>query len=206
MYIPSYSNGFFDCHRSYFCHVSTWAICSLGTRKNGLSTCSFPYCAYFIAASLVPALICPSYGEIDQQLDLMEHCLFAENFWGEKNTGFDVLYQNLKSSCRSTSDFAEFVRESSSIEDAYYKSLLKLAKQTASYSNNNFSSFKPCWSVLRQLVEQLGQLHLAFAQSRQNLSKDVQRYLEEQQKRHKSIRDAETSTQEVVHAFQVGSP
>ncbi|VDP88942.1 unnamed protein product [Echinostoma caproni] len=133
----------------------------------------------------------------------MEPCLFARNFWGEKNTGFDVLYQNLKLSYRSTSEFAEFVRDSSSIEDAYYKSLLKLAKQTGSYSNNSVSSFKPCWSILRQLVEQLGQLHLVFAQSRQSLSKDVQKYLEEQQKRHKSIRDAEASTQEVVHAFQV---
>ncbi|CAL8079470.1 unnamed protein product [Calicophoron daubneyi] len=131
----------------------------------------------------------------------MEPCLFAHHFWGEKHLGFDTLYQNLKFGCRSTSDLAEFLRESYSIEDAYYKSLLKLAKQAGSYTNAG--SFKPCWSIIRQITDQIAHLHMTIAQDRQSLSKDVQKYLEEQQKRNKSVKDGEVSTQEVVHAFQV---
>ncbi|KAA3676762.1 F-BAR domain only protein [Paragonimus westermani] len=131
----------------------------------------------------------------------MDSCLFAQHFWGDKHMGFDVLYQNLKLACRSTNDFAEFLRESFSVDDAYCKAISKLAKQAGSY--NIASTFKPCWSIVRQFIEQIGQLHSNFTQDRQALLKDVQKYIEEQQKRYKSVKEGEVSTQEVVHAFQV---
>ncbi|KAF6779278.1 hypothetical protein AHF37_01098 [Paragonimus kellicotti] len=131
----------------------------------------------------------------------MDSCLFAQQFWGDKHMGFDVLYQNLKLACRSTNDFAEFLRESFSIDDAYCKAISKLAKQAGSY--NIASTFKPCWSIIRQFIEQIGQLHSTVTQDRQALLKDVQKYIEEQQKRYKSVKEGEVSTQEVVHAFQV---
>ncbi|KAF5398433.1 putative proline-serine-threonine phosphatase interacting protein [Paragonimus heterotremus] len=132
---------------------------------------------------------------------MMDSCLFAQHFWGDKHVGFDVLYQNLKLACRSTNDFAEFLRESFSVDDAYCKAISKLAKQAGSY--NIASTFKPCWSIIRQFIEQIGQLHSTVTQDRQALLKDVQKYIEEQQKRYKSVKEGEVSTQEVVHAFQV---
>ncbi|XP_073761370.1 F-BAR domain only protein 2 [Callorhinus ursinus] len=36
---------------------------------------------------------------------------FVENFWGEKNSGFDVLYHNMKHGQISTKELADFVRE-----------------------------------------------------------------------------------------------
>ncbi|OON18610.1 hypothetical protein X801_05534 [Opisthorchis viverrini] len=133
----------------------------------------------------------------------METCLFAANFWGEKHAGFDILYQNLKLDTRSTSDLVDFLRESGAAEDAYSKSLWKLSKQTASSITAN--AFRPCWSLVHRLTESMAQLHQSLAQSQLLLMKDVQKYLEEQQKRHKSLRESEASTQEVVHAFQVSA-
>ncbi|CAH8832203.1 unnamed protein product [Trichobilharzia szidati] len=133
----------------------------------------------------------------------MSACLFSQHFWGEKHSGFDAMYQNFKLCYRTSAEFAEFLRESYSAEDNYYKALIKLSKQASSY--NNTSSFKPCWSLLKQLIDQVSQVHLNIAQERQNLSRDVQKYLEEQHKRQKLIKDTEASTQEVVHAFQVTS-
>lgn len=131
----------------------------------------------------------------------MSACLFSQHFWGEKHSGFDAMYQNFKLCYRTSSEFAEFLRESYTAEDNYYKTLVKLSKQAGSY--NNTSSFKPCWSLLKQFIDQISQVHLTIAQERQNLSRDVQKYLEEQHKRQKLIKDTEASTQEVVHAFQV---
>ncbi|KAJ4943790.1 hypothetical protein JOQ06_006285 [Pogonophryne albipinna] len=37
--------------------------------------------------------------------------LFKNNFWGEKNAGFDVLYHNMKHGQLATKELAEFVRE-----------------------------------------------------------------------------------------------
>ncbi|VDP80605.1 unnamed protein product [Schistosoma mattheei] len=133
----------------------------------------------------------------------MSACLFSQHFWGEKHSGFDAMYQNFKLCYRTSSEFAEFLRESYTAEDNYYKTLVKLSKQAGSY--NNTSSFKPCWSLLKQFIDQISQVHLTIAQERQNLSRDVQKYLEEQHKRQKLIKDTEASTQEVVHAFQVTS-
>ncbi|CAH8491661.1 unnamed protein product [Heterobilharzia americana] len=133
----------------------------------------------------------------------MSTCLFAQHFWGEKHSGFDAMYQNFKLCYRTSAEFAEFLRESYSAEDNYYKALIKLSKQAGSY--NTTSSFKPCWSLLKQLIDQISQVHLNIAQERQNLSRDVQKYLEEQHKRQKLIKDTEASTQEVVHAFQITS-
>ncbi|GAA27752.2 FCH domain only protein 2 [Clonorchis sinensis] len=133
----------------------------------------------------------------------METCLFAANFWGEKHAGFDILYQNLKLDTRSTSDLVDFLRESGAAEDAYSKSLWKLSKQTASSTTTN--AFRPCWSLVHRLTESMAQFHQSLAQSQLLLMKDVQKYLEEQQKRHKSLRESEASTQEVVHAFQVSA-
>ncbi|KAF7695629.1 hypothetical protein HF521_007352 [Silurus meridionalis] len=41
----------------------------------------------------------------------METAYFRNNFWGEKNAGFDVLYHNMKHGQIATKELAEFVRE-----------------------------------------------------------------------------------------------
>ncbi|CAI2738730.1 unnamed protein product [Dicrocoelium dendriticum] len=59
---------------------------------------------------------------------------------------------------------------------------------------------KPGRTTLLALLSHAGR---CVAQEHQSLMRDVQKFLEEQQKRQRSIKESEASTQEVVHAFQV---
>ena len=52
---------------------------------------------------------------------------FAENFWGEKNNGYDVLYQNMKLGHVACQDLIEYLKESAKVEESYNKSLGRLA-------------------------------------------------------------------------------
>ncbi|XP_064626907.1 F-BAR domain only protein 2-like isoform X2 [Lineus longissimus] len=126
--------------------------------------------------------------------------LFTENFWGEKNNGFDVLYHNVKHGLKSSTDFADFLRESSTIEETYSKLLAKLAKQTNNF--NHLGSFAPFWQILKTLAEKLSSTHLQIVHKWQDLMKDVQRYVEELQKKQKSIKDGESGTLDTVHSIQ----
>ncbi|XP_074640686.1 F-BAR domain only protein 2-like isoform X6 [Tubulanus polymorphus] len=124
--------------------------------------------------------------------------IFSENFWGEKNNGFDVLYHNMKYGHKSSLEFADFLRESCSIEENYSRLLSKLAKQTGNFSQlGTFSTF---WPILRTLVEKLSSLHLQLVHRWQDLLKDVHRYSEDQHKRHKLLK--ESSTLETVQSIQ----
>ena len=52
----------------------------------------------------------------------------------------------------------------------------------------HFRSFSPFWQVLKALTEKISNLHLQLVHSWQDLIKDVQRYSDEQHKKHKQVR------------------
>uniref|UniRef100_A0A5F8H3I3 FCH and mu domain containing endocytic adaptor 2 n=1 Tax=Monodelphis domestica TaxID=13616 RepID=A0A5F8H3I3_MONDO len=108
---------------------------------------------------------------------------FVESFWGERNSGFDVLYHNMKHGQISTKELADFVRERATIEEAYSRSMTKLAKSASNYTQ--LGTFAPVWDVFKSSTEKLASCHLELVRKLQELIKEVQKYGEEQVKSHK---------------------
>ncbi|XP_076668820.1 F-BAR domain only protein 2 isoform X5 [Andrena cerasifolii] len=126
---------------------------------------------------------------------------FADYFWGDKNNGFDVLYHNMKHGVVASKELAEFLKERSAIEENNYKLLSKVAKQ-AGNSSSTQGTFAPVWAALRGAAEKLAGLHLQMAQRVTELIKDVSKYADELHKRHKAVKEEESSTLEVVQSIQ----
>ncbi|XP_043579640.1 F-BAR domain only protein 2 isoform X7 [Bombus pyrosoma] len=126
---------------------------------------------------------------------------FADYFWGEKNNGYDVLYHNMKHGAVASKELAEFLKERSTIEENNYKVLSKLAKQAGSSSSTQ-GTFAPVWAALRGAAEKLAGLHLQMAQRVTELIKDVSKYTDELHKKHKAVKEEESSTLEVVQSIQ----
>ncbi|XP_024880419.1 F-BAR domain only protein 2 isoform X4 [Temnothorax curvispinosus] len=124
---------------------------------------------------------------------------FVDYFWGEKNNGFDVLYHNMKHGVIASKELAEFLRERSAIEENNYKLLSKVAKQA---SNSTQGTFAPVWAALRGAAEKLAVLHFQMAQRVSELIKDVSKYADELHKKHKAVKEEESSTLEVVQSIQ----
>ncbi|XP_011162831.1 F-BAR domain only protein 2 isoform X7 [Solenopsis invicta] len=124
---------------------------------------------------------------------------FVDYFWGDKNNGFDVLYHNMKHGVIASKELAEFLRERSAIEENNYKLLSKVAKQA---SNSTQGTFAPIWAALRGAAEKLAVLHFQMAQRVTELIKDVSKYADELHKKHKAVKEEESSTLEVVQSIQ----
>ncbi|KAM3939563.1 F-BAR domain only protein 2 isoform 1-T1 [Leptodactylus fuscus] len=125
---------------------------------------------------------------------------FLDHFWGEKNNGFDVLYHNMKHGQISTKELSEFIRERSAIEEAYSRSMTKLAKSTSNCTQ--LGTFWPVWDVFRTSTEKLATCHLELVKKLQDLIKDLQKYGEEQLKAHKKTKEEVSGTLEAVQNIQ----
>jgi hypothetical protein len=126
---------------------------------------------------------------------------FSENFWGEKNNGFDILSQNLKHSLQNVKDLELYFVECEKIENSYSKLLTKLATQI----NNGFSSngtFYPTWSPIKELNERLAHTHGQIMHQIRDIIKETQRYHDDLNKKIKRIRDNESQTQVCVQNFK----
>ncbi|XP_056601104.1 F-BAR domain only protein 2 isoform X2 [Triplophysa dalaica] len=128
---------------------------------------------------------------------------FLENFWGDKNNGFDVLYHNMKHGQISSKELSDFIRERASIEEAYSRSMSKLAKNASNYSQ--LGTFAPVWDVFKQSTEKLAACHMELVRNLQELIKEVQKYIEEQAKNHKKTKEEVASTLETVQNIQTVS-
>uniref|UniRef100_A0A3Q3B5B7 F-BAR domain only protein 2 n=1 Tax=Kryptolebias marmoratus TaxID=37003 RepID=A0A3Q3B5B7_KRYMA len=123
---------------------------------------------------------------------------FLENFWGEKNNGFDVLYHNMKHGQISTKELTDFIA-GSAIEEAYARSMTKLAKAAGNFSQLTFA---PMWDVFKSSTEKLAGCHLELVRKLQELIKEVQKYVEEQAKAHKKTKEEVAPTLEAVQNIQ----
>ncbi|KAI4816612.1 hypothetical protein KUCAC02_008930 [Chaenocephalus aceratus] len=128
---------------------------------------------------------------------------FLENFWGEKNNGFDVLYHNMKHGQISSKELTDFIRERSTIEEAYARSMTKLAKSAGNFSQ--LGTFAPVWDVVKTSTEKLASCHMELVRKLQELIKEVQKYVEEQAKAHKKTKEEVASTLEAVQNIQTTS-
>nr|XP_020469253.1 F-BAR domain only protein 2 isoform X1 [Monopterus albus] len=125
---------------------------------------------------------------------------FLENFWGEKNNGFDVLYHNMKHGQISSKELTDFIRERSTIEEAYARSMTKLVKSAGNFSQ--LGTFAPVWDVFKTSTEKLASCHMELVKKLQELIKEVQKYVEEQAKAHKKTKEEVASTLEAVQNIQ----
>ncbi|XP_029286388.1 f-BAR domain only protein 1 [Cottoperca gobio] len=128
---------------------------------------------------------------------------FKNNFWGEKNAGFDVLYHNMKHGQLATKDLAEFVRESAAIEETYSKSMSKLSKMASNGSPQG--TFAPMWDVFRVSSDKLALCHLELMRKMNDLIRDINKYGDEQVKIHRKTKEEMVGTVEAVQALQVQS-
>ncbi|KAM9384418.1 f-BAR domain only protein 1 isoform 2-T3 [Pholidichthys leucotaenia] len=125
---------------------------------------------------------------------------FQNNFWGEKNAGFDMLYHNMKHGQLATKEFAEFVRERAAIEETYSKSMSKLAKLASNGSPQG--TFAPMWDIFRVSSDKLALCHLELMKKLNDLIRDVNKYGEEQVKIHRKTKEEMVGTVEAVQALQ----
>ncbi|XP_074923124.1 F-BAR domain only protein 2 isoform X4 [Chelonoidis abingdonii] len=125
---------------------------------------------------------------------------FVESFWGERNNGFDVLYHNMKHGHLSTKDLADFIRERAAIEEAYSRSMTKLAKSASNYTQ--LGTFAPVWDVFKISTEKVASCHLELVRKLQELIKEVQKYGDEQIKAHKKTKEEVSGTLEAVQNIQ----
>ncbi|XP_077463823.1 f-BAR domain only protein 1 isoform X1 [Stigmatopora argus] len=128
---------------------------------------------------------------------------FQNNFWGEKNAGFDVLYHNMKHGQLATKELAEFVRERAAIEETYSKSMGKLAKMASNGSPQG--TFAPMWDVFRVSSDKLALCHLELMRKMNDLIRDINKYSEEQVKTHRKTKEDMVGTVEAVQVLQVQS-
>ncbi|XP_060948152.1 F-BAR domain only protein 2 isoform X1 [Limanda limanda] len=125
---------------------------------------------------------------------------FLESFWGEKNNGFDVLYHNMKHGQISSKELTDFIRERSTIEEAYARSMTKLAKSAGNFSQ--LGTFAPVWDVFKSSTEKLVSCHMELVRKLQELIKEVQKYVEEQAKAQKKTKEEVASTLDAVQNIQ----
>lgn len=126
---------------------------------------------------------------------------FSENFWGEKNVGFEVLSQNLKHSLNNIKELETYFRECTAIEDQYSKSTAKLAQQSNKNLLNNLGTFNPLWQPIKELNERISALHAQKVNQLNELIRETQRYAEDLKKKIKKITDNESQTQSIVQSF-----
>uniref|UniRef100_A0A3P8W1D3 F-BAR domain only protein 2 n=1 Tax=Cynoglossus semilaevis TaxID=244447 RepID=A0A3P8W1D3_CYNSE len=122
---------------------------------------------------------------------------------GEKNNGFDVLYHNMKHGQISSKELTDFIRERSTIEETYARSMTKLAKSAGNFSQ--LGTFAPMWDVFKISTEKLASCHMELVRKLQELIKEVQKYVEEQAKAHKKTKEEVASTLEAVQNIQTTS-
>ncbi|KAJ0012927.1 hypothetical protein NQD34_017261 [Periophthalmus magnuspinnatus] len=119
---------------------------------------------------------------------------------GEKNNGFDVLYHNMKHGQISSKELTDFIRERSTIEETYARSMTKLAKSAGNFSQ--LGTFAPVWDVFKSSTEKLATCHMELVRKLQELIKEVQKYVEEQAKAHKKTKEEVAPTLEAVQNIQ----
>lgn len=131
----------------------------------------------------------------------METEFFKNNFWGEKNAGFDVLYHNMKHGQIATKELAEFVRERAAVEETYSKSMSKLAKMAS--NGSPLGTFAPMWDLFRMSSDKVALCHLELMRKMNDLIRDLSKYGEEQVKVHRKTKEEVIGTLEAVQALQV---
>lgn len=101
----------------------------------------------------------------------------------------------MKYGLSATKELAEYFRERSNLEEYNSKLLTKLANKAGSSGGGTFS---PLWIILKSTTERLSELHAQKVQKLTELVKNVTKYAEDLHKKHKSVKEEESGTQDAV--------
>uniref|UniRef100_A0A8C3BYD1 F-BAR domain only protein 2 n=1 Tax=Cairina moschata TaxID=8855 RepID=A0A8C3BYD1_CAIMO len=100
----------------------------------------------------------------------------------------------------STKELADFIRERATIEEAYSRSMTKLAKSASNYTQ--LGTFAPVWDVFKTSTEKLASCHLDLVRRLQELIKEVHKYGDEQIKAYKKTKEEVSGTLEAMQSIQ----
>ncbi|EEB13671.1 proline-serine-threonine phosphatase interacting protein, putative [Pediculus humanus corporis] len=99
----------------------------------------------------------------------------------------------------SSKELSEYFQERSNMEEVNGKAFSKLAKQTTSCCG--LGTFAPLWVILRTSAEKLSNLHLQMFQKLAELVKEMTKYTEELHKKHRTVKEEESRTLEIVRTM-----
>uniref|UniRef100_H3AVB0 FCH and mu domain containing endocytic adaptor 1 n=1 Tax=Latimeria chalumnae TaxID=7897 RepID=H3AVB0_LATCH len=125
---------------------------------------------------------------------------YEDHGYGEKNSGFDILYHNMKHGQISTKELAEYVRERTIIEETYSKSMSKLAKIAS--NSSQLGTFAQMWDVFRISSDKLALCHLELMKKLHDLIKEINKYGDDQIKIHRKTKEEVSGTLEAVQTLQ----
>lgn len=103
----------------------------------------------------------------------------------------------------ASKELSEYFRERSHLEEHNSKILSKLAHKAGVGCPNG--TFSPLWVIIKSSAERLSECHADTMQKLAELVKTIAKYAEELHKKHKTVKDEESSTQDAVHAMKDSS-
>lgn len=103
----------------------------------------------------------------------------------------------------ASKDLSEFLRERVNVEESNSKLMTKLAhKATTGCAQGTFA---PVWTMLKTSTERLSGLHGELGKRINELAKDITKYSEDLHKKHKTVKEEETPTLDIVQSMQASS-
>lgn len=130
---------------------------------------------------------------------IFHHFLFYHT-QGEKNSGYEVLYHNMKHGVTASKELMEYFKERSNLDEHNSKVLLKLAHKVG--SSGSTGTFAPLLIILKASAERLSELHTQMVQKTAELVKSILKYADELHKKHKSVKEEESGTQDAVQQMK----
>lgn len=106
----------------------------------------------------------------------------------------------MKNGLIASKELMECFRDHANLEDHSAKALLKLAHKAGSGCQN--TTFSPIWILFKSTAERLSDVHLKMMQTISDLVKNIAKYCEELHKKHKLIKEEESSTLELAHSLK----
>ena len=109
----------------------------------------------------------------------------------------------MKCGLNATKELGDFLRERAKLEEENAKAQTKLAnKLTPATVNNSVGTFTPLLLAFKVATEKLSGIHNQWSLKLNDLLRDVVKYNDEQQKKHKIIKDEESPTLDAVKSIQ----
>nr|XP_027205907.1 F-BAR domain only protein 2-like isoform X2 [Dermatophagoides pteronyssinus] len=124
---------------------------------------------------------------------------FQNHFWGDKQSGFDVLYQNLKFGSSAVKELSELLRSRAFLEEYNNNFLTKLSRKA---NSPQLGTFQPIWQMLKLSTEKLSSVHLETLQRLNQLIKEINKYSDEHHRKQKQIKNEEISTIEAINELK----
>uniref|UniRef100_A0A5S6QE64 MHD domain-containing protein n=1 Tax=Trichuris muris TaxID=70415 RepID=A0A5S6QE64_TRIMR len=128
---------------------------------------------------------------------------FSEHFWGDKHNGFAVMYQIMKGGQQTVKDLFELLKDRAGAEDDNHRHGTKTVKLISNFDSHG--SMNPLWCTLKSYFQKLLDVQQGFVIRLLDLSKEVQRFGDDQFKIHKSVKEKESKTFEAVNLIQTTS-